>query len=66
MTCQQCIHWSPKKAGQMGRHGFGICEKGKTWEYLAPQHTCPKQKEAAQDVVNARAVWLSRLSNPQK
>ncbi len=60
MTCQTCLNWSPKQSGQMARYGFAICLKGKRWTYLPPQHTCQQHKPAAEDVVNARVVWLNK------
>ncbi len=60
MTCQTCLNWSPKQSGQMARYGLAICLKGKRWTYLPPQHTCNQHKAAAEDVVNARVVWLNK------
>jgi hypothetical protein len=44
----------------MARYGLAICLKGKRWTYLPPQHTCHQHKAAAEDVVNARVVWLNK------
>jgi hypothetical protein len=44
----------------MARYGLAICLKGKRWTYLPPQHTCNQHKAAAEDVVNARVVWLNK------
>ena len=60
MTCQTCLNWSPKQSGQMARYGLAICLKGKRWTYLPPQATCNQHKAAAEDVVNARVVWLNK------
>ena len=59
MTCQSCIHWSPKKSGPMAKQGFALCAIGPVWKYLAPQHTCQKHKPAEESVVSARVAWLS-------
>jgi hypothetical protein len=44
----------------MARYGLAICLKGKRWTYLPPQATCNQHKAAAEDVVNARVVWLNK------
>jgi len=67
MTCATCVHWllrtSAGKQLPMAKHGFGECAPMRApWTTYPPQHTCPKHKEAAPDVVNARAVWLGKLS----
>ena len=61
MTCQNCQHWLPKESGQMAKHGFAICANKPRYVYWPPQHTCGKFAKADQKVVNARAVWLTKL-----
>lgn len=60
MTCQSCVHWSPKKSGQMAKNGLAICLKGPRWTFYPPQHACAKHQLAAQGVVDARVVWLEK------
>lgn len=62
MTCLTCTHWSPRRAGGMARHGYGVCAAGPAWQHLAPQHTCPKHKPAKEAVVAARTVWLAKIN----
>ena len=61
-TCTTCHHWSPKNAGAMGRHGFGICVVLNTnWVYFAPHQTCTYHVPAKEDVVQGRVRWLRKL-----
>lgn len=61
-TCTTCVKWSPKNAGPMGRHGFGICAVlNQAWVYLAPHQTCTYHAPAKDDVVQGRVRWLKKL-----
>lgn len=60
-TCQTCAHWSPRRAGDMARHGYGVCATGPAWQHLAPQHACAQHKPAAESVTQARTQWLNKL-----
>ena len=60
-TCLTCTHWSPRRAGDMARHGYGVCAAGPAWQHLAPQHACAKHKPAAESVTQARAAWLNKI-----
>ena len=60
-TCLNCAHWSPKKAGALGREGFGACALLPTHTATAPGHTCPRQRAAAESVTQARAAWLNKI-----
>ena len=62
MTCLTCAHWSPRCAGGMARHGYGVCAAGPAWQHLAPQHACAKHKPAKEAVVAARAAWLAKIN----
>ena len=61
MSCLTCAHWQPRRSGDMARHGYGVCAAGPAWQHLAPQHTCPKHKPAAESVTQARTQWLNKL-----
>lgn len=61
MTCLACTHWQPRRAGDMAKHGYGLCAIGPAWQHLAPQHTCAKHKPAAESVTQARTQWLNKL-----
>lgn len=61
MTCSTCTQWKPKDSGAMAKHGLCICALGPRWQFLPPQHTCPKHKPVAADVQAARVVWLGKL-----
>ena len=61
-TCQTCAHWSPRRAGDMARHGYGVCAAGPAWQHLAPQHACAKHKPAAESVTQARVAWLHKIA----
>lgn len=61
-TCTTCHHWSPKNAGAMGRHGFGVCNVlNQPWVFLPPHQTCAHHREAKDDVVQGRIHWLKKL-----
>ena len=61
-TCTTCVKWSPKNAGPMAHHGFGICVVLNTnWVYLAPHQTCTYHAPAKDDVVQGRVRWLRKL-----
>ena len=61
-TCTSCLHWSPKQAGSMARHGFGVCVVLNTpWVFLPPHQTCAHHRDAKPDVVRGRVVWLEKL-----
>ena len=61
-TCLSCTHWSPRRAGGMARHGYGVCAHAPIWMYSPPAHTCPKHKPAKEAVVAARTVWLAKIN----
>lgn len=58
LTCTTCAHWNLKRAGQMARHSYGLCDKGKPWAYKAPGHACKKHSDAPAPIVAARVKWL--------
>ena len=60
-TCTTCVKWSPKNAGQMAHHGYGLCATHRPWEYLPPHHTCENHQPAKDDVVQGRIQWLKKL-----
>jgi hypothetical protein len=61
-TCATCVKWSPKNAGQMAHHGFGVCNVLNTnWVYLPPHQTCTHHTLAKDDVVQGRIQWLKKL-----
>lgn len=60
-TCTTCVKWSPKNAGLMARHGYGLCATHRPWEYLPPHHTCENHTPAKPDVVEGRIQWLKKL-----
>ena len=60
-TCLTCTHWQPRRAGDMAKHGYGLCAIGPAGHYLAPQHACAKQSTAAESVTQARTQWLHKL-----
>jgi hypothetical protein len=45
----------------MARYGFAVCQAGPKWQYLTPQHTCPKHTPATPEVTAARRKWLAKL-----
>ena len=59
-TCQTCAHWQPKASGPMAKHGLALCGMGNRWTFFPPQHTCPKHKQAAPEIVQGRATWLAQ------
>lgn len=62
MACITCQHWQPKKSGEMARHGFAICAKGKPWTLHAPSHSACKKLEPVTDkVLQDRQSWLTKL-----
>ena len=61
MSCLTCTHWSPRSAGGMARHGYGVCAAGPAWQHLAPQHACAQHKPAAESVTQSRTQWLNKL-----
>ena len=61
MSCLHCLHWSPKKAGALGREGFGACAHLPSHTATAPGHACPRQRAAAESVTHARTQWLNKL-----
>ena len=60
-TCANCVKWSPKNAGQMAHHGYGLCATHRPWVYLLPHHTCENHIHAQPDVVQGRVKWLAKL-----
>lgn len=60
MTCATCHHWNPKASGQMSRHRMALCNLGARWTFYPPQHTCPKHKDAAPEIVQGRVTWLAQ------
>jgi hypothetical protein len=65
MACLLCSQWSPKQSGQMARHGFALCLLGPRWEFLPPQHTCPRFSPASEEIQAARKVWNERRTQPK-
>ena len=61
MTCLTCTHWSPRRAGGMARHGYGVCASGPAWQHLPPQHACAKHRTADESVTQARSAWLNKI-----
>ena len=60
MTCATCANWLPKESGGMSKHRMALCSLGTRWVFYPPQHTCPKHKQAAPEIVQGRATWLAQ------
>ena len=60
MKCIDCAAWRLREAGEMSRHGFGVCSLGERWKFLPPQATCPKYRPAPADVTAKRVAWLAK------
>lgn len=60
MKCLTCKHWSPKKAGQLGRFGFGQCANLPAWNTPSAEHSCAKFKTAPD--AEKRTAWDAALS----
>lgn len=62
MTCLNCTHWQPKKAGALARHGFGGCAHLPAHTATAPGHVCKRHKAAPESVTQARVAWLHKIA----
>lgn len=60
MTCAACQFWRLKDAGQMAKHGFGLCAKQSRARFFPAQHTCTSYAAADADIVKDRAAYLNR------
>lgn len=56
----RCIDWSMKKAGQLGRSGFGKCSHDPAGKFRSPSNTCPRYTPAGQEVIEQRVKFLER------
>ena len=61
-TCAACLHWLPKKSGDIAKHGYAICDKSEPYKFLsANRAACPKLEPVPDKALKDRQDWLAKM-----